>query len=462
MNTLQKQTGKNELFDDKSLMVTHLADITCLCIHEKTGIAATGSSEAFIRIWNIRKRQQIRVFEEITAMIGNLIFTQQGILISTSGNGKPLSWLTSRELINGTLLKQKFFYGKIIKISLTKAESALVIGISGNEINIVSTGNFEVLNNLITYSQMNLIISTNSYLVVGEDKGFKIRKISDSACSSVIPLKIANSTLVSAFEDVVIWTHDTEILYLDLNTKNSGQFRFHEFRIVAIAACGSKIASASSDCLVVLWDFALRSCIYKVKISAVVSNLAVLRDSDEIVCTDIYRSVWIADGNESFEFFVHKLEITCWSYSRDGSMIVTGSRDCSVRIWDLLSKSQLFVIQGHNLTVTCVSFSFSDRFVVSGSIDCSLISWDLKHKLINHVFTHHIEKILRIISFKTTQKILVLDKNSNISLVDLDSKKFVFLHNDDKGSKVSLTLSNNEKLCIISVNNLQTKVLKIS
>lgn len=462
MEKTQKSIEKSELEVNKNLMVTHLSGFSCICVHDKTGIVATGSSEIFIRIWNARSRQQVRVFEEIMPIISNLLITQQGNrLFSTSGNGKPLSWLTARELNTGTVLKCKFFYGKILKISFIKAESELVVGVSDSEISILDTDNFETRNSLNACFSMKLLISSPSYIVAGGEKGFKTWSISNPAYSSRIPAKVADSTLASVVEDTVIWTYDTEILYLDLNTKQEGQLNFHEYRIVAITACGRKVASASSDCLVVLWDFALKSCVFKVKTGAVATNLAVLGESNEVVCTDVYRSLCVVSESGSFEFAGHKLEITCWGVSRDGSIIATGARDCSVRIWDLASITELSVIKAHILTVTCVCFSFLDRFLVSGSIDCNIISWDLKNKCINHVFTHHAIKILRIIGFKTTQKILVLDKDGSVSLIDLNTKDFVFLQNVVNATKFSLTLTNNEKLCIISVNNLQTKVLKL-
>ena len=56
--------------------------------------------------------------------------------------------------------------------------------------------------------------------------------------------------------------------------------------------------------------------------------------------------------------------------SADGKLVVSGSSDMSVRVWDVEYGIQLGPsLIGHDMGVSCVFMSADGRRVVSGSID---------------------------------------------------------------------------------------------
>ena len=64
------------------------------------------------------------------------------------------------------------------------------------------------------------------------------------------------------------------------------------------------------------------------------------------------------------------------AFSTDGTRIVSGSDDKSVRVWDVLMGEQLNVLNGHTELVTLVTFSMDGMRIVSGSCDESVRVWD--------------------------------------------------------------------------------------
>jgi len=64
------------------------------------------------------------------------------------------------------------------------------------------------------------------------------------------------------------------------------------------------------------------------------------------------------------------------SFSPDGKRLVTGSRDKTVKIWDVETETELFCLQGHENEVSSVSFSPDGKRIASGAFDGAILIWD--------------------------------------------------------------------------------------
>ena len=85
-------------------------------------------------------------------------------------------------------------------------------------------------------------------------------------------------------------------------------------------------------------------------------------------------------------FHGHTKKITCCAAYKDGTRIVTGSADVTLKIWDLMSGEVTHTFQGHDSSITCCTIA-SDTRVVSGSRDGTLKVWDPSNGLLVH--THN-------------------------------------------------------------------------
>ncbi|KAG8820249.1 hypothetical protein FRC18_011780 [Serendipita sp. 400] len=75
----------------------------------------------------------------------------------------------------------------------------------------------------------------------------------------------------------------------------------------------------------------------------------------------------------------HEDSVWSVSFSADGSKLVSGSSDQTVRIWDLESESAMIkTLRGHTGPVLCVAFSSDSQMVVSGSHDKTVRVWDVE------------------------------------------------------------------------------------
>ncbi|MDI1433284.1 WD40 repeat domain-containing protein [Polyangium sorediatum] len=72
----------------------------------------------------------------------------------------------------------------------------------------------------------------------------------------------------------------------------------------------------------------------------------------------------------------HTGPVEALAFSPDGKRLASGSRDKSVRIWDVAAGTEKFRLPGHSNTVTAVAFSPDGNLLASGSADKSARIWD--------------------------------------------------------------------------------------
>ncbi|VDM64169.1 unnamed protein product [Angiostrongylus costaricensis] len=88
-------------------------------------------------------------------------------------------------------------------------------------------------------------------------------------------------------------------------------------------------------------------------------------------------------------FSGHKKGVSCLAFSHDGLTLVSGGkvgivqfisvlRDCAVILWDIVSESGLFRLNGHKGPITHLAFAQSDQFLLSSSKDCLVKFWSIK------------------------------------------------------------------------------------
>ncbi|KAF9503562.1 hypothetical protein BS47DRAFT_788982 [Hydnum rufescens UP504] len=72
----------------------------------------------------------------------------------------------------------------------------------------------------------------------------------------------------------------------------------------------------------------------------------------------------------------HSSHVTSVAFSPDGLRLVSGSLDCTLRLWDAVSGVHIATLQGHSHLVYSVAFSPDGLRVISGLNDCTLCLWD--------------------------------------------------------------------------------------
>lgn len=71
--------------------------------------------------------------------------------------------------------------------------------------------------------------------------------------------------------------------------------------------------------------------------------------------------------------------------------VVSGSRDASLRLWDIQTGQCLSIFLGHQAAVRCVQYD--GRLIVSGAYDYLVKVWDAESEICLHTLTGHTNRV---------------------------------------------------------------------
>ena len=75
---------------------------------------------------------------------------------------------------------------------------------------------------------------------------------------------------------------------------------------------------------------------------------------------------------------VHSDSVNSVGFSKDGKFLASGSRDKTIKFWNLEEKREEFSLAGHSDWVTSVAFSKDGKFLAIGSYDKNINIWTLR------------------------------------------------------------------------------------
>jgi len=88
-------------------------------------------------------------------------------------------------------------------------------------------------------------------------------------------------------------------------------------------------------------------------------------------------------------FTGHAGDVNAVAYSPDGTRIVSGSDDKTLKVWDASSGAELATLAGHAGDVNAVAYSPDGTRIVSGSCDATLKMWDAAASTVLATLTGH-------------------------------------------------------------------------
>jgi WD40 repeat protein len=182
-----------------------------------------------------------------------------------------------------------------------------------------------------------------------------------------------------------------------------------------------------------------------------VTSVAFSPDGKMIVSGSLDRRLrlWDIQGNPiSKPFWGHRDSVWCVAFSPDGQMIASGSYDGTVRLWNLPAKPIGQPFQGHGDCVWSVGFSPDGQMIVSGGSDNTVRLWDLHGNPIGQAFRGH-EHYVTSVAFSPDGKMIVSGSNdSTIRLWNLQGEPIGKPFQGHEDSVCSVAFSPDSKMIV--------------
>ena len=161
---------------------------------------------------------------------------------------------------------------------------------------------------------------------------------------------------------------------------HTGTFNYGGVYDVAFSPDGKRVASASGDKTIKIWDAQSGQEIATLNgHEDGVMTVAFSPDGARLASGGYDKTIrfWDAEsGQEISTVRGHASMIHCVAFSPNGDRLVSACNDKTIKLWDAATGEELRTMTGHSAGVTSVAFSPDGQQIVSGSDDKTVRLWD--------------------------------------------------------------------------------------
>jgi WD40 repeat protein len=160
---------------------------------------------------------------------------------------------------------------------------------------------------------------------------------------------------------------------------------------------------------------------------------AEILESGEVDFKDIMKSKeegkFLGIGSKAFELIKtlegHSDYVNSISFSPDGKLLASGSRDTTIKIWEVGSWKLIKTLEGHSYEVYSVSFSPDGKLLASGSRDTTIKIWEVGSWKLIKTLEGHSDHVYSV-SFSPDGKFLASGgRDTTIKIWEVGSWKLI-------------------------------------
>ena len=191
-----------------------------------------------------------------------------------------------------------------------------------------------------------------------------------------------------------------------------------------------------------------------------------IRKWDLVECLNIYREHLSNNidqecyiGGIETVFSGHTDSVRCICLSKDEFMLISGSTDKTIRIWDIESGDCFQKLEGHTGGVRCLCISNDGAQIISGSEDKSLRIWDLQTGSPIRILLGHENWVTSLCTLPNTRLIVSCSSDKTVRVWDVYNspmlKNFGHMDTDRESVNVLAVFSYDKGTKAITATNYE-------
>ncbi|CAD8083964.1 unnamed protein product [Paramecium sonneborni] len=416
----------------------HNKNIKSLTISPDGLLLASAGIDKQICIWNIQTGIQIQLFEKHHELINQIAFSPDGkTLASCSLDKQIILWDITTGCIIETLKENS---NSVTTLAFSPDGEILVSGTSDSQIrfwdiklinkvtnieSLIDKNNCKLQINSLAFSPDGLILASgdsNKQISIWDIQTGKLifqREKHYNYITSVCFSPVDNILASASYDQSIkFWDYKKGELIKTINSKIGTIY------YITFAPDGKSIA-ALTKFQVIIWDINQSKQIIKYKLEskkALISfspngqQLAIAQKKIQIIILDINKQ------NCDIHLVGHNRSITSIQFSKNQNLLISGSKDKRLFLWNLNSKNKTLFL-GHKQKIACVQFSHDDSIITSVSYNSEIIFWETATALILKIVQGYINFGNTIAISPNGQILASADIGQHINLWDLNSEQ---------------------------------------
>jgi WD40 repeat protein len=192
---------------------------------------------------------------------------------------------------------------------------------------------------------------------------------------------------------------------------------------------GQLVAAMYDNQQVKLWNTGAKKRIRTIKTNSRQSHIALTQNGNKLAITQHKNiQLWnmltgqiISTPQGRNVLQGHSEPINSITFNQDGNLLMSGSDDETIKLWDATNLQLLRTLREHGKRVSIVECSPTEAIFASGSLDKTIKIWDIASETVLHTLIGHYEEI-KDLAFSPDGKVLAsCSEDKTIRLWDVQT-----------------------------------------